>query len=53
MTRIAAVKAFFEKDAKKVESAEMMAFWRGCNEQERAEFAESAAKQLGITLDAN
>lgn len=53
MTRIGVVKMFFEKDSTKVEATDMMAFWKACNEEERKEYAESAAKQLGVELAAS
>lgn len=52
MTRITAVKTFLAKDAPRpIEMSEMMAFWKACSEEERAECAQSAATQLGVTLD--
>ena len=47
ITRVAVVKKFFEP----VSSSEFMAFWKACSEDERQEFAVSAATQLGETLD--
>jgi hypothetical protein len=50
ISRIGAVKQFFEKGSTKVETSEMMAFWRACTDQEKIEFSDSAALQLGVTL---
>jgi hypothetical protein len=50
MNRIQAVKAFIEDDSREVDTSEFMAFWKSCDEQERAEFAGSSARQLGVIL---
>ena len=50
MNRLAAVRNFLQKDSRAVETTEFMQFWKACTEQERAAFAESAAKQLGVEL---
>jgi len=53
VTRIAALKQFFNRDAARpCENTELMAFWKACTEEEKQEFAESAASQLGLTLAA-
>ena len=50
MTRVQALKTFFEKDAKPISSTEFMAFWKVCSTEEREAFCKSAAGQLGVTL---
>lgn len=51
MKPVVAVKAFFNKDSKRpVELPEMMEFWKACSAEEKVEFAQSAAKQLGVEL---
>lgn len=52
MKPVGVVKAFFEKGSNRpVTVPEMMAFWKSCSDSEKKEFAESAAAQLGVTLD--
>lgn len=51
MTRVMAVKAFFEKDTvRPVTNTEYMTFWKACSDNERREYGIAAAEQLGITL---
>lgn len=50
LNRMSAVKMFFEKDSRKVEMKEMGDFWKSLNEEEKQEFSQSAAKQLGVEL---
>lgn len=51
VTRINVVKRFFsEGSTKPVTTPEFMEFWKVCSEAERQEFAESAAKRLGVVL---
>jgi len=53
MNRVGAVRAFLNKDASRpVEMKEMGAFWSNCTQKEKQEFAESAASQLGVELQA-
>lgn len=50
MSRIGAVRAFLERDARKIETTEMMTFWKSLSDAEKIEFADGAAKELGVTL---
>jgi hypothetical protein len=51
MSRIAVLKQFFSLNASRpVENSEMMVFWKALGEEERQEFAVSAATQLGVEL---
>jgi hypothetical protein len=48
MTRMNAVKQFLSKDSSRpVTTPEFMAFWKACNEQERDEFGQQSAKEIG------
>jgi hypothetical protein len=52
MTRVMAVKAFFEKDTvKPLSNTEFMAFWKACSEEERKDYGDQASKELGITVE--
>ncbi len=51
MSRMHAVKQFLSNDtAKPVQTSEFMTFWKACSEVERAEFGNSAAEQIGVTI---
>ena len=51
MTPIGAIKTFFNTNTSRpVTVPEIMEFWKSCTPQEKREFAESAAKQLGVGL---
>lgn len=51
MTRVTALKTFFNRDTNRpVENGEMMTFWKSLTENEKQEFALSAATQLGVEL---
>ena len=51
MSRIHVLRSFFEQGTdRKVESTELMQFFKACTQEERQEFATDAAKQLGLTL---
>lgn len=53
MNRITCVKAFFDKDTERpVSNREFMDFWKALSEEERQQFADDAAKALGVVLDA-
>jgi uncharacterized membrane protein YebE (DUF533 family) len=52
MKAVPAVKKFIELGTSKpVDIQEMMAFWKGCNPEERLEFGLAACKELGETLE--
>lgn len=52
ITRMIAVKTFFESNTNnKPTTTEFMSFWKACSEEERTEFGNSAAQQLGVELE--
>jgi hypothetical protein len=53
MNRMQAIKTFFEKDGgRKVDTPEMAGLWKTLTTEEKQEFSEAAAKQLGVELSA-
>ena len=54
VTAAVAVKKFFEKDSKhgKITTSEFFGFWKSLSVNERKEFAEASAEELGETLEA-
>ena len=50
MGRLKAVRQLFNDCKPAATVSEFMAFWKACSEAEKTEFAQSAAKQLGLEL---
>lgn len=51
VSRVVVLKNFFSTPEKPVANTEFMQFWKACSAAERQEFAEAAAKQLGVELE--
>lgn len=46
-----AIKEFFGKDSRPVESTEVITFWKSLNLEEKAYFPQECAKALGVELE--
>jgi len=52
MTRVVALRSFFDQGTSRaVTSTEFMEFWKSLTPEEKTEYSQSAAKQLGVELN--